>query len=96
MNEYKFSVCNLAMDTIILKIAALKTKKVELILKEIKMNDEDLSEDRIALELDDLYEFAILQEPDDEDYEALRNVIQAFMNELPNAEMYKKKYNWNN
>lgn len=94
MDEKKFNICNLAMDTIILKIAALKTKKVEKILREIQMNDEDLSESHIALSLDDIYEYAILQEPDDKDLESFKAVIKAFMMELPNVEEYKKLYNW--
>ena len=97
MDEKKFTICNLAMDSIILKIAALKTKKVKIILQEIKMDDEDLAESRIALELDDLYEYGVLQEPDDNDVEPLNNlkdVIEAMMKELPNMEEYKKLYNW--
>ncbi|KKM91608.1 hypothetical protein LCGC14_1226800 [marine sediment metagenome] len=94
MDEKKFTICNLAMDSIILKIAALKTKKVKIILQEIKMDDEDLAESRIALELDDLYEYGVLQEPDDKDVEPLKDVIEAMMKELPNMEEYKKLYNW--
>ena len=95
MDEKKFNICNLAMDAIVLKIAALKNKQVELILREIKMNDEDLSEKGIALALDDLYEYAVLLEPNDEDIKPLQAVIEAFMMELPNVEIYKKLYNWN-
>ena len=94
MDEKKFSICNLAMDVIILKISALTNVYVRDILIQIKMNDEDLSESRIALALDDLYEYAILMEPDDEDNETFKKVIEAFMNTLPNVEEYKQLYNW--
>ena len=95
MDEQKFNICNLAMDTIILKIAALKNKSVENILRQTLITDKDLSEKSIALALDDLYEFGILQEPDDEDIKLFKKVIEAFMMELPNVEEYKKLYNWN-
>ena len=95
MNEKKFNICNLAMDAIILKIAALKNKKIEKLLREIKMNNEDLSENRIALSLDDLYEYAILLEPDDKDLKPFKAVIEAVMLELPNAKKYQQLYNWN-
>lgn len=94
MDEKKFSICNLAMDAIILKIAALTNGWVRDILTQIKMNDEDLSESRIALSLDDLYEYAILMEPNDKDIEPFKKVIEAFMMELPNVEKYKQLYNW--
>ena len=94
MDEKKFSICNLAMDTIILKITALNHVGAARILREIKMEDEDLTEKTIALELNDLYEYAILLEPDDKDIESFKNVIEAFMKALPNVEKYKQIYNW--
>ena len=94
MDEKKFNICNLAMDTIILKITALNHPGAARILREIKMNDEDLSESRIALSLDDLYEYAILMEPNDEDNETFKKVIEAYMKALPNVEVYKQLYNW--
>ncbi|KKN90810.1 hypothetical protein LCGC14_0223930 [marine sediment metagenome] len=94
MEEQKFSVCNLAMDTVILKIAALKSKGVESILREIQMNDEDLTEGRIALELDDIYEYCVLKEPSDPDQPYMEKIVKAFMIELPNSDDYIKLYNW--
>ena len=86
----------MAIDSITLKIIALdgNNNNVRSVLKSIKMNDEDLSESRIALELDDLYEHAILLEPDDEDIEPFKAVVEALMMELPNVEKYKQLYNW--
>ena len=94
MDEKKFNICNLAMDAIILKITALNHVGAARILREIKMNDEDLSESHIALALDDLYEYAILMEPDDEDTELFKKVIEGFMKALPNVDKYKQLYNW--
>lgn len=94
MEEQKFNVCNLALNTIVLKIAALKNETVKRLLYSVKMNDEDLSEEMIALDLDDIYEFGILREPDDKCNELMNNLVKALMTELPNLEIFKKKYNW--
>jgi len=100
MNEQKFSMCNLAVEMILLKVAALKSDAVKDTLQGImkaicatEYKDEDFSEKTIALELDDIYEFGCLTE-EDKDMDALQNLVESLMTELPNYEEYKKKYNW--
>lgn len=94
MDERKFTTCNLALDTVVLKIASLRSEYVKNILKEIKMSEEDLSEKTIALELDDIYEYCVLLEPGDEDQPSMKDVVDAFMKELPHYDEYNKIYGW--
>ena len=101
MDERKFTICNLSVEMLVLKIATLKSEVIKNTLQDImitigskKYEDEYLSESIIALELDDIYEFGCLTEPDDKDINILQPLIEALMTELPNYEDYKKKYNW--
>ena len=96
MDEKKFTLCELAVETLVLKVGALKpeNESARKILKYLRFKEEDWTEERVAMELDDIYEHCVLKEPDDEDNKILEELIKALRKELPNYEEYKKIYNW--
>ena len=103
MNEQKFSIINLSIEMIILKIMAIKSDEFKTRLKGLygmsninPLTDEDLSEDRVALELDDIYEYGVLLDidTDDKDVVIQKNLVEGLMRELPNFEEYKIRYGW--
>lgn len=95
MEDRKFNVCNLALDTVLIKMLALGNYDMaKTVLKDIQMKEEDITEKTIALEIDDVYEECVLREPDDPDSPLLEEIIKVLIEELPNKEDYKKLYNW--